>query len=125
MTAKGHSLTYSMFNQSGSRLAKEVGDGVKRVASRFRELQYVPGAVEFPLNTARNVDPEDHAVAWEAAGSPQNDWRRVIWEQRQICYGLAIEALAEFDAKWNQAISSNQRKVSVCKKAMTKISWRE
>jgi hypothetical protein len=106
-------MDFRMFNQSGSRLLeKDVGDGVKRVAQRFRELQYVPGAVEFPLNTARNIDPEDHAIAWEAAGSPQGDWRRQIWEQRQICYGFAIDALREFDDKWNQAIASTQRETT-------------
>nr|XP_018265732.1 nuclear pore complex protein Nup155 [Kwoniella dejecticola CBS 10117]OBR87890.1 nuclear pore complex protein Nup155 [Kwoniella dejecticola CBS 10117] len=76
---------------------------LQEVSKRYRNMQYTVGAVELPLKTAVELDPNDKAVDFVRDGEHPNDPRKGLFEARKQCYEMVIEALVMFDELLDKA----------------------
>nr|XP_019008734.1 nuclear pore complex protein Nup155 [Kwoniella pini CBS 10737]OCF47515.1 nuclear pore complex protein Nup155 [Kwoniella pini CBS 10737] len=70
---------------------------LQEVSKRYRNMQYTFGAIELPLKTAVELDPNDKAVDFVRDGEHPNDPRKALFEARKQCYEMVIDALGMFD----------------------------
>ena len=75
---------------------------LQTVASRFRSLQYIPGAIRLPLDAAMAIDPAGKAYDYDRAGRHPADPRKHWFDLRQECYECVITALAMCDDLLNE-----------------------
>ncbi|WVQ69011.1 uncharacterized protein L199_007223 [Kwoniella botswanensis] len=76
---------------------------LQEVSKRYRNMQYTVGAIELPLKTAVELDPNDKAVDYVRDGEHPADPRKALFEARKQCYEMVIEALGMFDELLDKA----------------------
>ncbi|WVF70035.1 hypothetical protein IAT40_004822 [Kwoniella sp. CBS 6097] len=76
---------------------------LQEVARRYRAMQYTVGAIELPLKTAVELDPNDKAVDFVRDGEHPQDPRKALFEARKQCYEMVIDALGMFDELLDKA----------------------
>ncbi|WVR04455.1 hypothetical protein IAU60_001458 [Kwoniella sp. DSM 27419] len=76
---------------------------LQEVSRRYRAMQYTVGAIELPLRTAVDLDPNDKASDYVQDGEHPSDPRKALMDARKQCYELVIEALSVFDELLNKA----------------------
>jgi nuclear pore complex protein Nup155 len=72
-------------------------DKVKEICGDYQNLNYAKGAVELPLTCAKILDPDNAGIDYWREGSPENDSRSQLSQQRQQCYELVLNCLAAFE----------------------------
>ncbi|WRT64996.1 uncharacterized protein IL334_001937 [Kwoniella shivajii] len=76
---------------------------LQEVSKRYRTMQYTVGAIQLPLKTAVDLDPNDKAVDYVGDGEHPADPRKALFEARKQCYEMVIEALGMFDELLDRA----------------------
>ncbi|OCF37542.1 nuclear pore complex protein Nup155 [Kwoniella heveanensis BCC8398] len=76
---------------------------LQEVSRRYRAMQYTVGAIELPLKTAVQLDPNDKAVDFVRDGEHPQDPRKALFEARKQCYEMVIDALGMFDELLDKA----------------------
>lgn len=80
-------------------------DKLEGVCRDYRELRFVHGAIDLPLQCVANWDRGRVAEAYRAQGMPDNDERKSVYELSMRCYRLVLDTLESVDASTSKAIA--------------------
>ncbi|KAI9775046.1 MAG: hypothetical protein M1839_001598 [Geoglossum umbratile] len=93
-----------LFEQVASSLKMEA---LKSAIEQFINMQFYAGAIQLALSVARESDRGNQALAYIAAGMPEQDDRRRLLETRTNCYKMIFGTLTAVD----QATSQSPEKI--------------
>ncbi|WVQ84070.1 hypothetical protein IAT38_006215 [Cryptococcus sp. DSM 104549] len=79
---------------------------LQEVSRRYRAMNYTIGAIDLALRTASDVDPQNKAADFVSDGEHPSDPRKALFDIRKECYAEVIKALAEVDARLDQAVAA-------------------
>ncbi|KAH0565900.1 hypothetical protein GP486_000703 [Trichoglossum hirsutum] len=89
-----------LFEQVASSLKMEA---LKAAVVQFTSMQFYAGAIQLALSVARESDRGNQALAYIAAGLPEQDDRRRLLETRTNCYRMIFDILTAVDQAASQA----------------------
>jgi len=105
-----------LLNRATGNLPLEKLEGV---CKDYRELKFVHGAIELPLQCVANWDRAKSAESYRAQGMPENDARKSVYDLSMRCYGLVLETLESLDTSTSssggalvQTSSQDQAKIA-------------
>jgi nuclear pore complex protein Nup155 len=84
-----------LLNRATGNLPMEKLEGV---CQSYRELKFIHGAIELPLQCVANWDKARAAEAYRAQGMPENDPRKGVYDLSIKCYGLVLETLESLES---------------------------
>lgn len=84
-------------------------DKLEAICANYRELKFVSGAIELPLQCVANWDKGRVAESYRAQGMPENDPRKSVYNLSMRCYGLVLDTLESLDTS---TMSMNKALVS-------------
>ncbi|UZJ54344.1 hypothetical protein CBS101457_003664 [Exobasidium rhododendri] len=98
-----------LLNRATGNLPLEKLEGICR---DYRELKFIHGAIELPLQCVANWDKEKAAESYRIQGMPENDPRRSVYDLSLKCYGLVLdtlESLEHSNASSSRALTQEQQ----------------
>ncbi|KDN49286.1 hypothetical protein RSAG8_01988, partial [Rhizoctonia solani AG-8 WAC10335] len=76
---------------------------LQEVVSEYRTLRYANGAVQLPLQCAKDWDADNHGRDYWPSERSSGDERREAYKLRRECYKLVTETLSVFDVAYEQS----------------------
>ncbi|KEP53232.1 non-repetitive/WGA-negative nucleoporin carboxy-terminal protein [Rhizoctonia solani 123E] len=92
--------SFRLFRKCTSTLSLEK---LQEVVSEYRALRYANGAVQLPLQCAKDWDADNHGRDYWQSERLSGDERREAYKLRKECYKLVTETLSVFDAAYEQS----------------------
>lgn len=98
-----------LLNRATGNLPMEKLEGI---CANYRELKFISGAIELPLQCVANWDKGREAESYRAQGLPENDSRKSMYELSMRCYSLVLDTLESLDTNTSTVSMSNKALVS-------------
>lgn len=76
-------------------------DKLESICKSYRELKFVHGAIELPLQCVANWDKVRAAESFRAQGMPENDPRKGVYDLSMHCYSLVLDTLESLESPSN------------------------
>ncbi|CAE6420224.1 unnamed protein product [Rhizoctonia solani] len=92
--------SFRLFRKCTSTLSLEK---LQEVVSEYRALRYANGAVQLPLQCAKDWDADNHGRDYWQSERLSGDERREAYKLRKECYKLVTETLSVFDEAYEQS----------------------
>ncbi|KAF2098698.1 nuclear pore complex protein [Rhizodiscina lignyota] len=83
-----------LFEKVAGSLRMEV---LRQGIEAYVKMQFWAGSIELVLEVAKQVDRANRAGSWVKDGSPTDDPRKELYEQRKACYDLIHNIITEVD----------------------------
>lgn len=99
-----------LFEKVAGSLRMEI---LRQAVDKYVVMQFWAGSLELVLEVAKQVDRANSAASWVKDGSPDDDPRKAVYEQRKACYDLIHNIITEVDkATSSQAASDTQLSIA-------------
>ncbi|CAE6471332.1 unnamed protein product [Rhizoctonia solani] len=92
--------SFRLFRKCTSTLSLEK---LQEVVSEYRTLRYANGAVQLPLQCAKDWDVDNHGRDYWQSEQSSGDERRAAYKLRKECYQLVTETLSVFDEAYEKS----------------------
>ncbi|CAE6524856.1 unnamed protein product [Rhizoctonia solani] len=92
--------SFRLFRKCTSTLSLEK---LQEVVSEYRTLRYANGAVQLPLQCAKDWDIDNHGRDYWQSERLSGDDRREAYKLRKECYKLVTDTLSVFDGAYEQS----------------------
>ncbi|KAH7340172.1 Non-repetitive/WGA-negative nucleoporin C-terminal-domain-containing protein [Rhizoctonia solani] len=92
--------SFRLFRKCTSTLSLEK---LQEVVSEYRTLRYANGAVQLPLQCAKDWDVDNHGRDYWQSERLSGDERRTAYKLRKECYQLVTETLSVFDEAYEKS----------------------
>ncbi|CAE6502987.1 unnamed protein product [Rhizoctonia solani] len=92
--------SFRLFRKCTSTISFEK---LQEVVAEYRTLRYANGAVQLPLQCAKDWDADNHGRDYWQSERLSGDERREAYKLRKECYKLVTETLSAFDAAYEQS----------------------
>jgi nuclear pore complex protein Nup155 len=93
--------TFRLFRKCTCTLSPEK---LQEVVAEYRALRYANGAVQLPLQCAKDWDLDNHGRDYWLSERLSGDGRREAYKLRKECYKLVTETLSVFDDAYEQSL---------------------